>query len=107
MYSVLEFVHNNTGTIEAVDVKLCRVAGIFQKDGKDSFTQISYGTKAPSIQYLVEVTDNNVDIINETLGYDEKNKITKSLYMYGAWVPSGSYFSPELEGINKYLYIRY
>ena len=107
MYSILEFVHNNTGAIEAVDVKLCRVAGIFKADGKDSFTQTSFGTKTPSIQYLVEVTDNNVDIINETLGYDEKNKITKSLYMYGAWVPSGSYFSTELEGINKYLYIRY
>lgn len=107
MYSVLEFVHNNTGAIEAVDVKLCRVAGIFKADGKDSFTQTSYGTKTPSIQYLVEVTDSNVDIINETLGYDDKNKITKSLYMYGAWVPSGSYFSPELEGINKYLYIKY
>ena len=99
MYSVLEFVHNQNGVIEAIDVKLCRVAGIFKADGKDSFTQTSYGTGTPSIQYLIEVTDNNVDVIN--------NGMTKDNYMYGAWIPEGEYFTPEMEGKNKYLYIKY
>ena len=99
MYSVLEFVHNQNGVIEAIDVKLCRVAGIFKADGKDSFTQTSYGTGTPSIQYLIEVTDNNVEVIN--------NGITKDNYMYGAWIPEGEYFTPEMEGKNKYLYIKY
>ena len=99
MYSVLDFVHNQNGDIEAIDVKLCRVAGIFKADGKDSFTQTSYGTKTPSIQYLIEVTDNNVDVIN--------NGMTKDNYMYGAWIPEGEYFTPEMEGKNKYLYIKY
>ena len=99
MYSVLEFVHNQNGVIEAIDVKLCRVAGIFKADGKDSFTQTSYGTGTPSIQYLIEVTDNNVEVINTGM--------TKDNYMYGAWIPEGEYFTPEMEGKNKYLYIKY
>jgi hypothetical protein len=99
MYSVLEFIHNRDGVIEAIDVKLCRVAGIFKEDGKDSFTQTSYGTNIPSIQYLIEVTDNNVDVIN--------NGMTKDNYMYGAWIPEGEYFTDEMEGKNKYLYIKY
>jgi hypothetical protein len=110
MYSVLEFVHNSKGDIEAIDVKLCRVTGIFKADGKDSFTQTSYGTKTPSIYYLVEVNDGNVEVVNNKLGYvgdKEANKITKTNYMYGAWIPEGSYFSKEMEGINKYLYIKY
>jgi hypothetical protein len=111
MYSILEFVHNSdTNLIEAVDVKLCRVAGIFKKDGKDSFTQTSYGTNKPSIQYLIEVNDSNIEKVNEKLGYtgeNESKKITNVNYMYGAWIPEGSYFSPELEGFNKYLYIKY
>ena len=98
MYSVIEFEHRS-GNINAVNVKLCRVAGIFKVDGKDSFTQTSYGTKTPSIQYLIEVTDNNVGVIN--------NEITKDNYMYGAWIPEGEYFTPEMEGKNKYLYIKY
>ena len=99
MYSVLEFVHNRNGVIEAIDVKLCRVAGIFKSDGKDSFTQTSYGTNKPSIQYLISVTDENVDII--------KGGMTKDNYMYGAWIPEGEYTTPEMEGKNKYLYIKY
>ena len=108
MYSVIEFEHRNE-SINAVNVKLCRVTGIFKVDKKDSFTQTSYGTKSLSIQYLVEVNDNNVEEINTILGYndDVKNKITSENYMYGAWVPENSYNSSELEGINKYLYIRY
>ena len=112
MFSVLEYKHDRNDEIIAINVKLCRVAGIFKKDGKDSFTQTSYGTKDPSIYYLIEVNDNNVDIINNALGYvgdKESNKITKSNYMYGAWVPEGVYFSDVLDGagINKYLYIQY
>ena len=110
MYSILEFEHDKDGSIIATNVKLCRVAGIFKADGKDSFTQTSYGTNKPSIQYLVEVTDSNVEAINAILGYvDEKNKISKSNYMYGAWIPEGSYNSSELDkdGKNKYLYIKY
>jgi hypothetical protein len=112
MFSVIDFEHKN-GDISAINVKLCRVAGIFKKDGKDSFTQTSYGTKTPSIYYLIEVNDSNVGAINDALGYNEEgkenNKITKSNYMYGAWVPEGVYFSDALDGagINKYLYIQY
>ena len=108
MYSIIEFEHGNDGSIIATNVKLCRVAGIFKADGNDSFTQTSYGTNKPSIQYLVEVTDSNVETINAILGYvDEKNKISKSNYMYGAWIPEGSYTSSDLDGMNKYLYIKY
>ena len=110
MYSVLEFVHNDDGDVAAIDVKLCRVAGIFKADGKDSFTQTSYGTKAPSIYYLVEVNDTNVDAINTTLGYvgENANKaITKDNYMYGAWIPETKYSGTDLIGKNKYLYIQY
>lgn len=108
MYSILEFEHDKDGSIVATNVKLCRVTGIFKADGKDSFTQTSYGKNAPSIQYLVEVTDSNVEAINAILGYvDEKNKIAKSDYMYGAWIPEGSYTSSDLSGKNKYLYIKY
>ena len=115
MYSVLEFVHNREGVIEAIDVKLCRVAGIFKADGKDSFTQNSYGTKAPTIQYLIEINDTNVGVLTDILydgDYNKNNEISndlipKSLYMYGAWITEGSYFSEELEGKNKYLYIQY
>lgn len=99
MYSIIEFVHNRDGEIEAIDVKLCRVAGIFKSDGKDSFTQTSYGTKTPTIQYLISVTDENVDVIN--------SEMTKDNYMYGAWIPEGEYTTPEMEGKNKYLYIKY
>ena len=110
MYSVLEFVHNDDGDIAAIDVKLCRVAGIFKADGKDSFTQTSYGTKAPSIYYLVEVNDTNVSAINAALGYvgENANKaITKDNYMYGAWIPETKYSETDLIGKNKYLYIQY
>ena len=110
MYSVLEFEHNKENII-AINVKMCRVAGIFKADGKDSFTQTSYGTKAPSIQYLIEINDNNVksieNVLNENI-VDEENKtvIKQSDYMYGAWVPKNKY-EVELSGINKYLYIQY
>ena len=100
MYSVIEFEHENEN-INAVNVNLCRVTGIFKVDGKDSFTQTSYGTLTPSIQYLIEVNDKNVENINTSLGYDGQNKITSEKYMYGAWV------SDEQKGTNKYLYIRY
>ena len=111
MYSVLEFIHDENENINAIDVKLCRIKGIFKKDGKDSFTQVNYGTQKLSfegdfIDYLIEVNADNVDAINAALEYttDEK-KIKASNYMYGAWIPKGLYL-PDLES-NKYLYIKY
>jgi hypothetical protein len=109
MYSVLEFIHNRDGAIEAIDVKLCRVAGIFKADGKDSFTQTSYGTKNPSIQYLVEINDDNKGILIELLYNGDDTKIEKSNYMYGEWVSDSDYLGLEskLVGSNRYLYIKY
>ena len=109
MYSILDFEHNASGSISAINVKMCRVAGIFKADGKDSFTQTSYGKNAPSIHYLIEVNSGNVDIINRILKYEGDNMIKPSTFMYGAWVPENEYFTPELDGagINKYLYIQY
>ena len=108
MFSVLEFEHTGDDIV-AINVKLCRVSSIFAKDGKDSFTQTSYGKNKPSIYYLIEVNDNNVKDINTALGFvgDKENKgITKSNYMYGVWVTEKEY-SEALKGINKYLYIQY
>ena len=102
MYSVLEFEHDNND-ISAINVMLCRVAGIFLKDGKDSFTQTSYGTGKPSIYYLIEVNSENVGIINSI----NKSNILASEYMYGAWVSKNNYNSEELKNKNKYLYIQY
>jgi hypothetical protein len=107
MYSVLEFEHTDD-KISAINVKMCRIAGIFKADGKDSFTQTSYGTKKPSIYYLIEVNGNNVGKVNSILGYNDDNKIKESDYMYGAWVPEGDYNGSELNSVgNKYLYIQY
>ena len=109
---VLLIIHEGEN-ISAIDVKLCRVRGIFKKDGKDSFTQTSYGTSKISIDYnidyLMEVNSSNINDINNALGYttDDK-KIKESNCMYGVWVPKGTYFSSELESVgNKYLYIQY
>jgi hypothetical protein len=99
MYSVLEFGHRNN-SINSINVKMCRVTGIFAKDGADSFTQTSYGSRPIGIEYLIEVSDSNVDSINETLPSDKQ--ITKSNYMYGAWISD-----KQLVDNNKYLYIKY
>ena len=99
MYSVLEIVHRNN-SINAINVNICRVTGIFAKDGADSFTQTSYGSRSIGIEYLIEVSDSNVDSINETLPSDKQ--ITKSNYMYGAWISD-----KQLVDNNKYLYIKY
>jgi hypothetical protein len=48
---------------------------------------------------LISVTDENVGIVN--------SEMTKDNYMYGAWIPEGEYTTPEMEGKNKYLYIKY
>lgn len=116
MYSVLEFIQDINGVVEAIDVKLCRITGIFKVDGKDSFTQTSYGTKSPSIECLIEINDDNVNIIKSVLG---KN-IESNEYMYGAWIPKGTmYIIPDSDSdpdnndyidvinTNKYLYIQY
>ena len=104
MFSVLEFEHNgDNNDIVAINVMMCRVAGIFKADGKDSFTQTSYGTGKPSIYYLISVNGKNVDKINNL---NEEN-IKESEYMYGAWVSKNVYMNEELSGLNKYLYIEY
>jgi hypothetical protein len=102
MFSILEFEHyGENRDINAINIKMCRVTGIFEKDGVDTFTQTKYGTGTTSIQYLIEVNDDNVDEINKTILKDE-DKIKPETYMYGAWVSSG-----ELANNNKYLYIKY
>ena len=117
MYSVLEFKHDTNNIINAIDVKLCRIKGIFKANGKDSFTQTSYGTSKINIDnyidYLVSVNskiddngDNvgNIKGISEILGYpiDEKN------CMYGAWIEKGKYTSKDYVNVDKnYLYIKY
>jgi hypothetical protein len=104
MFSVLEFKHGgDNNDIVAINVMLCRVAGIFKKDGKDSFTQTSYGTKKPSIYYLIEVNEDNFGKINKI----NKVNIQKSEYMYGAWVDKDNYYGKDLANLNKYLYIEY
>ena len=113
MYSELVFIHRDN-VIDAIDVRLCRVKGVFKQNGKDSFTQTSYGNEKINIDdhidYLIEVNTGNLDEINTALGYttDDK-KIKKSECMYGVWIPKGAYFSSDFEtsGINKYLYIQY
>ena len=50
MYSVLEF--NNDCT--ELDVRMMRIQGIFKVDGKDSFTQLNYGTKDMTNSYLCQ-----------------------------------------------------
>lgn len=103
MYSVLMFNHDEEGNINAIDVRLCRITGIFKSEGGDLFTQTSYGTNKPHIEYLIEVNDDNVRDINGILPEDVK-EITQSEYMYGAWI-SGS--ETQLVKDNKYLYIKY
>jgi hypothetical protein len=104
MFSVLEFEHNgNNNDIVAINVMMCRVAGIFKADGKDSFTQTSYGTGKPSIYYLISVDGKNVDKINNL----NKENIKESEYMYGAWVSKKVYDEDLSSEQNKYLYIKY
>ena len=114
MYSVLEFKHDESNNINGINVKMCRIAGIFKEDGKDSFTQTSYGKKKPSIQYLVEVYEDNVETINKVLYKDDTEKYIKDTnYMYGVWIPEKTTYTNEkgeivdLVNENKYLYIEY
>ena len=101
MYSVLDFVHRNN-VIKAIDVKMCRVTGIFKDDGGDSFTQTNYGNRSLGIEYLIELNDDNIDSINGHFNLSGDKKITKGSYMYGAWISD-----KELVDNNKYLYIKY
>ena len=75
-------------------------SAIFLTDGKDSFTQTSYGTNKPSIYYLIEVNGDNVGKVNGING----SSIIASEYMYGAWVEKNKYESVDLVNLNKYLY---
>ena len=123
MFSILEFEHDEFGDVSAINVKMCRVAGIFKADGKDSFTQTSYGTKAISIQYLIElnsdIAETTLEIVNNNRTEKEKVNIKSSDYMYGVWVTEKEYkdiyatvqkdeeLVSKLELFNKYLYIQY
>ena len=108
MFSVIECEHvvntNNSIDINAIDVKLCRVVGIFKVNGADSFTQTSYGNGNLSIQYLIEMNSENEIALGEVRsgGYS----IDDSMYMYGEWVSESEYSSLGLNN-NKYLYIQY
>jgi hypothetical protein len=128
MYSVIEFEHSRDKEINAINVKLCRVAGIFAKDGKDSFTQTNYGKKSPSIQYLLEIISDNkggiIDTYNDYSNSDAKiSEINNGEYMYGLWVTEDMYNDLVIKSItaisdgsidpdkvhfyDKYLYIKY
>lgn len=109
MFSILDFEHSK-GKISAVDVKMCRVTNIFKVNGKDSFTQTSYGKNTPQIQYLVEINDTNKESLEEILNVDnsgsERKTIANTDYMYGSWVSESDYIF--LVGVgNRYLYIQY
>jgi hypothetical protein len=104
MYSVLEFEHSDGQNVSAINVKMCRVAGIFKEDGKDSFTQTSYGNRDLSIHYLIEMNETNA---SKLASLRENTAISPDNYMYGAWVTDGEYTSQSLNGFNKYLYIQY
>ena len=109
MFSILEFEHQG-GNINAINVKMCRVTSIFAEDGKDSFTQTSYGKNKPNIQYLIEVNGDILNDLNHILYGDNESKYIKtSECMYGVWVSDDMYseICSVLENCNKYLYIKY
>jgi hypothetical protein len=111
MFSVIEFEHDKPRNVIAINVKLCRVGGIFQTDGKDIFTQTSYGLGEPTIKYLIEVDGSKregddmskMEYIEAVTG---KN-VDEEYYMYGVWVSENEYDSLGEGGYNKYLYIQY
>jgi hypothetical protein len=119
MFSIIEVEHDTDGNnVIAMNVKMCRVAGIFAVDGKDSFTQTSYGNRELKIYYLVGVNNDNATIIKNFL--ELGGEINKSDYMYGAWIPEGAVYTVpdsdldpdnnehiDLINNNKYLYIKY
>lgn len=125
MYSVIEMEHGGDKKINAINVKLCRVAGIFAKDGKDSFTQTNFGKKSPSIQYMLEITSENkggiIEIYNSYSKSDVQiSDIADGKYMYGLWVTEDMYKdlivksseilqsdSNKMHFYDKYLYIKY
>ena len=103
MYSVIEIEHDIEKKINAIDVRLCRVTGIFASDGGDSFTQTSYGKGSIDIEYLIEVNGDNKKDINDIIS-DENKKINNADFMYGAWISADE---TQLVKSNKYLYIKY
>lgn len=104
MFSVIEFEHDDEPrNVVAINVKLCRVGGVFQSDGKDTFTQTSYGLGDPTIKYLIEVDGDKVEFIKSVTDKDIKEED----YMYGLWVSENEYSSLGEGNNNKYLYIQY
>ena len=109
MYSVLEINHDNNNVC-GINVKMCRVAGIFEEDNSDVFSQTKYGNRDLKIHYLVGVNDSNVDIIKSALNIDD---ISETNYMYGVWVPENTTYEDnngiivDLVSMNEYLNIKY
>ena len=108
MFTVLDFIYND-GDVNAINVNLCRVGGIFLEDKTDTFTQTKYGKGDLSIEYLLEVNKDNVEMIKSVTSQD----ISAQKYMYGAWVPKGAKYTDSDNNIidvineNKFLYIQY
>ena len=125
MYSVIEFEHDRNKNINAINVKLCRVAGIFAANNKDLFNQTSFGKSSPSIQYMLEITSENkggvIEIYNSYSKSDDQiSDIADNKYMYGLWVTEDMYNdlivksseilqvdSDKMHFYDKYLYIKY
>ena len=119
MFSVLEFEHGSyveddnsyVYYVNGINVKMCRVTGIFKENGKDSFTQTSYGKDVDlSIQCLIGGNKDNFETINTVLtemGYGEKEKLSKATCMYGVWIPNDKVITKDGEVISRYLYIKY
>ena len=101
MYSVLEF----SNDCSELDVRMSRIHGIFKADGKDSFTQMNYGTKDMTNTYLCQnykYTASNQTLMNalesvsegdicyrtdEKKYYKYSNKVWTEYkeMMYGGW----------------------
>ena len=90
MYSVIEIGNNE------IDVKLCRITGIFETNGADLFTQTNYGIGDLEIEYLISLDKNNRNEINNYLPEDKKVKLDSEC-MYGVWVS---------EGLSRYEYLK-
>jgi hypothetical protein len=114
MFSVLEFeygslINNNSYYMKGVNVKMCRVTGIFKENGKDSFTQTSYGKDVDlSIQCLIGGNTDNFEVINNKLTeLKYGDKLEEATCMYGVWIPSNLVIKKGNEIISRYLYIKY
>lgn len=74
MYSVLDF----NESCSEVDVMMCRIAGIFSENGKDTFTQTAYGKDKSQVknQYLCTFEKEDCNTVVDTLSEMESKKTT-------------------------------